>query len=197
MRLTIDKAQNIVNESVGRILSEIMGRRVEREAHYDENGNEIPEFEDNMNDPKKYVPFDMAHKDWSSVGKPTGWRALYLKARRNWTNSSVSKMRGDSGDMGDSLDKAWQRALKAEYPNPSERAKAFNDFAKKIDAFRGYEPQIYDNVQDDDPNAAWNKKGEMESKEANKKLVKITEDDLHQIVEDSVKRIFSSKKKNK
>ena len=156
--ITEEQLYRMVEDAASAIVDRQRSQKTRREPKFDEDGVEIPEFEDDMNDPSKYVQFDKEHSNWDSLGKPRGWRELYLKARRNLVNSTAKQMRGDGGDFGTNLDNAWVKALKAEYPNPSERAKAYNDFSKRIDAFRGYEPQIYDNVSDDDENAVWNQK---------------------------------------
>ena len=156
IRITEEDLRRMVEDAAAQILKH-NADAPHRDIKYDEDGNEIPEFEQDMYDMKKFVPFDKAHTNWDALGAPSGWQKLYLKARRNQVKSHAAQMNGDAGDMGTSLDNAWVSALKKEYPNPSERQKAFNDFSKKIDAFRGYEPQIYDDVDDNDANAVWNK----------------------------------------
>lgn len=151
IRITEAQLTEMVRKAALRIIE------AKREIHYDEDGNEIPEFEDDMNDPKKYVPYDISHSNSESVGKPHGWEALYLKWRRNQVRNDANKM-GDAGrDAGDKQISDWVNALKAEYPDPDMRRKVFNQFTSKIDDFRGYKPSAYDKVSDDDPDAVWNK----------------------------------------
>lgn len=144
IRITEGQLHRMIEDAASAILKARAGQR--REPKYDEDGVEIPAYQDDMNNPEKYVPFDMEHSDWESIGKPRGWQELYLKAIRNDGIGDNTKLR----------DAAW-KALKKERPDPKDRNRVFNDFSKKIDAFRGYEPQRLDSIADDDPNADWNK----------------------------------------
>jgi len=125
-------------------------------AEFDDEGNEIDAAERKMYDQGYSDLYDAENPNEMQKGIPTGWRDLYMKARRNRIKSARMKMDGDSGAYGKSLDDAWHKALETEYPDPKERAKAFNDFTNRIDKFSGYQKQRLDDIDDDDPNAEWN-----------------------------------------
>ena len=145
IKITESQIQRMVEDAAEKLIK-ARNLQTKREPQYDEDGTLIPDFEVDMRDPSKYIPFDIEHADWLSYGKPRGWQDLYLKAIRNDGNGDNTELRNA----------AW-RALKKEYPDPKDRARVYNDFSKKIDAFRGYKPQRLDSISYDDPNAEWNK----------------------------------------
>lgn len=125
-------------------------------SEFDDEGNEIDAAERKMYNKDYSDLYDAENPNEMQKGIPTGWRDLYMKARRNRIKSARMKMDGDSGAYGKSLDDAWHKALMAEYPDPKERAMAFREFTDKIDKLRGYQKQRLDDIDDDDPNAEWN-----------------------------------------
>lgn len=145
-----DKRSNKINRLKQKASKPILG------AEFDDEGNEIDAAERKMYDQGYSDLYDAENPNETQRGIPTGWRDLYMKARRNRIKSSKMKRDGDSGAYGKSLDDAWHKALEAEYPDPKARAKAFNDFTNRIDKFSGYQKQRLDDIDDDDPNAEWN-----------------------------------------
>ena len=130
-----------------------------KKRSFDDRGNMYPDFEPDMYDRFKLDRYETENPDEGKVSEPQGWEELYLKARRNWDKAAANKMRrNDDGEMGDADIKAWTDALKAEYPDPRERNKAFNKFTRRLEKFRKYKPHRFDSIADDDPDAIWNQR---------------------------------------